>query len=48
MRIGPLADSNPALEGNYNGVSSHYLALLDGIANSSSLLRSPSYFPAQK
>jgi len=41
MRIGPLADSNPALEGNYNGVSSHYLALLDGIANSSSLLRSP-------
>jgi beta-glucosidase len=29
--IGPLADSIPALEGNYNGTSSHYVTPLDGI-----------------
>jgi beta-glucosidase len=29
--VGPLADSIPALEGNYNGTSSHYVTPLDGI-----------------
>jgi beta-glucosidase len=29
--VGPLADSIPALEGNYNGTSSHYATPLDGI-----------------
>jgi beta-glucosidase len=29
--VGPLADSVPALEGNYNGTSSHYVTPLDGI-----------------
>jgi beta-glucosidase len=29
--IGPLADSIPALEGNYNGTSSRYVTPLDGI-----------------
>ena len=29
--VGPLADSIPALEGNYNGTSSHYVTLVDGI-----------------
>jgi beta-glucosidase len=29
--IGPLADSIPALEGNYNGTSSHYVTPLDCI-----------------
>jgi beta-glucosidase len=29
--IGPLADSIPALEGNYNGTSSHYVTPLDGM-----------------
>jgi beta-glucosidase len=29
--IGPLADSIPALEGNYNGTSSHYVTPLEGI-----------------
>jgi beta-glucosidase len=29
--VGPLADSIPALEGNYNGTSSHYVTPVDGI-----------------
>jgi beta-glucosidase len=29
--VGPLADSLPALEGNYNGTPSRYTTLLDGI-----------------
>jgi len=29
--VGPLADSIPALEGNYNGTSSHYVTPLEGI-----------------
>jgi beta-glucosidase len=29
--VGPLADSIPVLEGNYNGTSSHYVTVLDGI-----------------
>jgi beta-glucosidase len=29
--VGPLADSIPALEGNYNGTSSHYVTPLDAI-----------------
>jgi beta-glucosidase len=29
--VGPLADSIPALEGNYNGTSSHYVTPLDSI-----------------
>ncbi len=29
--VGPLADSIPALEGNYNGTSSRYVTPLDGI-----------------
>ena len=29
--VGPLADSIPALEGNYNGTSSNYVTPLDGI-----------------
>ena len=29
--VGPLADSIPALEGNYNGTSSHYVTPLDGV-----------------
>ena len=29
--VGPLADSIPALEGNYNGTSSHYVTPIDGI-----------------
>ena len=29
--IGPVADSKKVLEGNYNGTSSHYITLLDGI-----------------
>jgi beta-glucosidase len=29
--VGPLADSIPALEGNYNGTSSQYVTPLDGI-----------------
>ena len=29
--VGPLADSMPALEGNYNGTSSHYVTPMDGI-----------------
>lgn len=29
--IGPVADSRKVLEGNYNGTSSHYVTLLDGI-----------------
>ena len=29
--IGPNADSIPALEGNYNGTSSHYVTFLEGI-----------------
>jgi len=29
--VGPLADSIPALEGNYNGTSSHYATPLDAI-----------------
>jgi beta-glucosidase len=31
--VGPLADSIPALEGNYNGTSSHYVTPVDGIRN---------------
>ena len=30
--VGPLADSIPALEGNYNGTSSHYVTPLEGIS----------------
>ncbi|MEO8596936.1 MAG: glycoside hydrolase family 3 C-terminal domain-containing protein [Candidatus Solibacter sp.] len=29
--VGPLADSIPALEANYNGTSSHYVTPLDGL-----------------
>lgn len=29
--IGPVADSRKVLEGNYNGTSSHYVTILDGI-----------------
>jgi beta-glucosidase len=29
--VGPLADSIPALEGNYNGTSSRYVTVLEGI-----------------
>jgi beta-glucosidase len=29
--VGPLADSIPALEGNYNGTSSHYVTPVEGI-----------------
>jgi hypothetical protein len=29
--MGPLADSIPALEGSYNGASSHYVTPVDGI-----------------
>ena len=29
--IGPVADSRKVLEGNYNGTSSHYVTMLDGI-----------------
>ncbi len=29
--VGPLADSIPALEGNYNGTSSHYVTLVEGM-----------------
>ena len=32
--IGPVADSRKVLEGNYNGTSSHYVTLLDGIRES--------------
>ena len=29
--VGPLADSTPALEGNYNGTNPHYVTPVDGI-----------------
>ena len=54
--VGPLADSIPALEGNYNGTSSHYVTPLDGIRKQfpsaevtytpgTKFLRNPSRFP---
>ncbi len=55
--VGPLADSIPALEGNYNGTSSHYVTPVDGIrkqfpnarvtyAPGTKFLRTPSTIPA--
>jgi beta-glucosidase len=55
--VGPLADSIPALEGNYNGTSSHYVTPVDGIRKQfpaaavtyvpgTTFLRSPATIPA--
>lgn len=55
--VGPLADSIPALEGNYNGTSSHYVTVVDGIRKqfgsaevtftpATKFLRNPTTIPA--